>query len=104
MTRLDFIETFNRDRYNRRLLVNGENRRAFTENPWLARVRTLALGIEHQHVAMTQSECSRPHGGDQVGVRIKHNNANPPGQPPHESLAKNVARAQRERITKNTPR
>src|SRR5882672_5247806 len=98
MPRPDLIETFNRDRNNRRLLVDGENGRALAEHSWLAGVRALALWIEDQNPPLPQSVRPGAHRWDEVGIGIEHNHANPARQTPHDALAKNIARAESERV------
>src|SRR6202022_4813791 len=98
-----FVEALDRNRNNRSLRVNRENRGALAEDSRIAVVSTLALGIKNKNASLAEAKESSAHGGNQVRVRIEDHHANPSRQPPHESFTENVAGADRECITKQAP-
>src|SRR5271166_2044977 len=99
-----FIETLDRDRDDRSLRVNRENRGALAEHARVAVIGALALRIENQNESMVQAKGSGAHGRYQVRVRIDDDHAQPSCQPPHESSTENVARAHRKALAKQSPR
>src|SRR5208282_2318667 len=77
-----------------------ENCGAFAEYSRVAVVGALALGIENQNVSLAEAKSSGAHGGHEIRVRIEDRHAKPSCQPPHESFAENVARADSKGIAK----
>src|SRR6266403_1737010 len=98
-----FIEALDRDRNDRSLRVNRENRGALAEYGRIAVVGALALRIENKNASIAETKKSSAHGGNQVRFRIENHRANPSRQPPHESFAENVAGAERKGVAKQVP-
>ena len=75
----------------------GEDGRAFLEDARRAVDGTFALGIENQHLSISETKRSSAHGRNQIRIRIDHNDVERACQPAHESLAKNLARTHGEK-------
>src|SRR5580692_1783910 len=101
--RPSFMKTLNRHRNNWRLDVNRKDRRTFLESLRRAINRPFAFGVKQYHPAVPQAEGSGAHGGNQVRVRIHHDDARPPRQCPHQAFAENVAGPHREAVAKHLP-
>src|SRR4029077_19391378 len=85
------IEAFNRHRNNRYLPMNGQNRGPLFEDLRGAVDRALALGIQNENTTVPQTESTRPHGGNQVSIRIDDHYTQPVRQATHEARAENLA-------------
>src|ERR1700704_126068 len=98
-----FVKALDRNRNNRSVRVNREDRGPLAEYGRIAVIGALALGIKNKNASMAEAKKSGAHGGNQVRIRIEHHHANPSRQPPHESFAENVAGAERKGIAKQAP-
>src|SRR5215813_1831553 len=65
--------------------------------------RTLALGIEHQALALLQSKGAGAHRGDQVRVRVHGHQTEGPSQEIQETLAEDLAGADVKHVFEETP-
>src|SRR6185312_12525324 len=90
-------------RNNGHLKMNGKNGSTLLERPGRAIDAALALWIENEDAAVTKSEGTGAHGGNQVGIGIDDNHSQPARQTAHESGTKNFAGAHGEQVAEYPP-
>jgi len=98
------IEPFDRDR------AQSAPVRGWRESPRpcgtlrLTRVRAFSLWIEDQNPPLPQPVAPARIAGMRLASGSRHNHANPSREPTHQTLAKNIARAESKCVAKKSPR
>src|SRR5207245_1747364 len=97
------METVDRNRNNWHLQVDGQDRRTFFEGSGCSINAALALWIQDEGHALTQSEGSGTHRRNKVRIRIHDHHSQNSRRGPHESGAENLACTHGERAVQDAP-